>query len=91
MRETIIEQLDFTKAKLKLIKERIENANKREHADEVGAYTSYEMALDSLDEAINSIRDEEFCVFEGCSGVYVSSYLNEDIRNRIKECEQGEQ
>ena len=40
--------------------------------------------------SIKGVRDEGFCVFEGCPGVYVSSLLNEDIRKRIAELEQEE-
>lgn len=64
MTKTIKEQLDSVKENLKSIKKRIENANRREHADEVGAYTSYEMALDSIDAAINNIRDAKRFVGE---------------------------
>ena len=37
--------------------------------------------------SIKGIKDEDFCVFEGCPGVFVSDYLNEDIRKRVEELE----
>lgn len=39
---------------------------------------------------IKGIKDEDFCVFEGCPGVFVSDYLNEDIRKRVEKLEVNE-
>jgi len=40
--------------------------------------------------SLKSSTDEDFCVFGGCPGVFVSNRLNEEVRVRITELEQGE-